>query len=206
VVEVLVFTRTTGYRHESIPAGVVALGGVATEDPSVFTPESLRRFAAVVFLNTSGEVLTDPGRRAFEEYVRGGGGFVGVHCAAATEEDWPFYRSLVGASFAGHPDVQPATIRVVDSSHPATAHLGPEWHRTDEWYDFHAPPTGVRVLLRLDESSYSGGRMGDDHPLAWCHSVHGGRSFYTALGHTVASYSEPAVRAHLAGAVAWVTG
>jgi len=213
---VLVFSRTTGYRHESIPAGVAALaelgrlGGFpveSTEDAAAFTVAGLRRYGVVVFLNTSGDVLDDAQRSAFEGYVRGGGGFVGVHCAAATEPGWPFYRWLVGAAFVDHPDVQPATVRVADPSHPATTDLPAVWPRVDEWYNFDAVPrAGPRVLLRVDESSYDGGAMGPDHPVAWCHDEAGGRALYTALGHTVEAYAEPALRAHLAGALAWAAG
>jgi type 1 glutamine amidotransferase len=212
--EVLVFSRTAGYRHESIPAGVAALTEVArtrgltvtaTEDAAAFTGSELRRYLAVVFLNTSGDVFDDDQRDAFEAYVHGGGGFLGVHCAAATEPAWPFYRSLVAADFRRHPEVQPATLRVEDHDHLATRHLGRTWGRTDEWYDFEVSPRErVRVLLSLEESSYRGGGMAGDHPIAWCHSHFGGRSFYTALGHTVASYRERLFREHLRGALAWV--
>lgn len=212
---VLVFTRTAGYRHESIEAGVAALGELAadegfeitaTEDAAVFCPPVLDEVAAVVFLNTSGDVFTDAQRAAFRAYVEGGGGFVGVHCAAATETGWRFFAELVGARFVGHPPVQQATLRVEDRDHPATAHLDEIWIRTDEWYDFAESPRGrVHVLLRIDESSYSGGKMGADHPLAWCHEVGAARAFYTALGHTVESYAEPAFREHLLGGIRWVT-
>ncbi|KIR61350.1 MULTISPECIES: ThuA domain-containing protein [Micromonospora] len=205
---ILLFTRTTGFRHDSIPAGVRTMrelhdAAENTEDPAAFTPDNLARFAAVVFLNTNGDVLTDAGRTAFEAYVRGGGGFLGVHSAAATEYGWAFYRELVGAWFDRHPPVQPARITVAEPRHPATAHLPTTWERVDEWYDFRSRPD-ARVLLRADESTYRGGTMGGDHPLAWCHERCGGRSFYTALGHTVESYAEPEFRAHLAGALRWV--
>lgn len=208
---VLVFTKTAEYRHESIEAGAAALAEDfdvdATEDAGAFTPANLGRYAAVVFLNTSGTVLDDGQREALESYVTGGGGFVGVHCAAATEYGWPAYGALIGAWFDKHPEVQPATIRVEDPSHPATAHLPQPWERVDEWYDFHANPRPyVKVLLTVDEASYQGGSMGADHPLAWCRSYGRGRSFYTALGHTVESYAEPAMRAHLAGGIRWAAG
>jgi type 1 glutamine amidotransferase len=213
--EVLVFTRTAGFRHDSIAAGVRALreiGAVdgfavtATGDGSAFTAGNLDRYAAVVFLNTTGDVL-DPGRQAaFEAYIRGGGGFLGVHAAADTEYDWPFYGQLVGAYFARHPRVQRADVRVVDRDHPATAHLPATWTRTDEWYDFRAPPRGVRVLATLDESSYAGGGMGADHPTAWCRAYAGGRSFYTGGGHTAQAYAEPDFRDHLLGAVRYAAG
>lgn len=206
---ILVFSRTTGFRHESIAAGVRAVRALhaeveATEDPAAFTSANLSRFAAVVFMNTNGAVLTAAGRAAFEAYVRGGGGFLGVHSAAATEYDWPFFGELVGAWFDQHPAVQPATITVADADHPATAHLPPTWRRVDEWYDFRTHPT-ARVLLRVDESTYDGGGMGPDHPIAWCHEHLGGRALYTAVGHTIESYAEPALRQHLGQALRWVT-
>jgi type 1 glutamine amidotransferase len=213
---VLVFSRTAGFRHDSIPAGIAALrdlgatGGYAvdaTEDAHAFTGANLARYRAVVFLNTTGDVL-DPGQQeSFESYVRGGGGYVGVHAAADTEYGWPFYGELVGTWFASHPAVQPARIVVEDRRHPATAHLGPSWSRTDEWYNFRADPRPrVHVLLALDESTYSGGSMRTDHPIAWCHPVGAGRAFYTGGGHTVESYAEPAFRAHLLGAVRYAAG
>jgi uncharacterized protein len=205
-VTVLVFSRTTGYRHKSIPAGIEAFRQLSddvqtTEDPTAL--EDLAGVDAVVFLNTNGEVLTDAARAGLERYVRDGGGFLGVHSAAATEYDWPFYGDLVGAWFDRHPAVQPATITVSDSDHPATAHLPVAWARVDEWYDFRSRPD-ARVLLRVDESTYEGGGMGADHPLAWCHERLGGRTFYTALGHTTESYAEPAFRQHLSNALEWV--
>ncbi|HEY3010555.1 MAG TPA: ThuA domain-containing protein [Micromonosporaceae bacterium] len=214
--DILVFSKTTGYRHESITAGVRAfreLGTAngfavtATEDATAFTAESLRRYAAVVFLNTTGDVLDRAQRSTFEAYIRGGGGFVGVHSAADTEYRWPFYGGLVGAYFARHPAIQRATLRVEDRRNPATAHLGETWVRTDEWYDYRTNPRpAVRVLASLVESSYSGGRTGADHPIAWCHAYQGGRSFYTGGGHTTGSYAEPDFRAHLLGGLRYAAG
>lgn len=212
---VLVYSRTTGYRHDSIPAGVATVGELgaehgftvdATEDPAVFTPDNLSRYAAVVFLNTTGDVLDAAGRAAFEGYINGGGGFVGVHAAADTEHNWPFYGELVGAYFAQHPPVQPATVEVVDRTHPATAHLPTRWKRTDEWYDYRTRPTDARILAVLDETSYTGGQMGRPHPHAWCRTYAGGRTFYTGGGHTVEAYAEPAFRTHLLGAIRWAAG
>jgi type 1 glutamine amidotransferase len=214
--DVLVFSRTAGYRHDSIPAGIQAVHALgeansftvtATEDAAQFSAANLARFQAVVFLNTTGDVLDSTQQTAFEAYVRGGGGFVGVHAAADTEYDWPFYGDLVGARFASHPAVQPATVRVEDRAHPATAHLPAVWKRTDEHYDFRTNPRATaRVLATLDESTYSGGKMGADHPITWCKPVQDGRSFYTGLGHTKASYAEPAFRQLLLGAIRYAAG
>jgi len=214
--QVLVFSKTAGFRHDSIPAGIAAIRGLgrangfsvsATENAKAFTPRRLRGLAAVVFLNTTGDVLGPSQQRAFKRYVRRGGGWVGIHSAADTEYGWPFYGRLLGAYFKQHPAIQQATIDVGDRSHPSTRHLPAQWTRTDEWYDFRSNPRGaVHVLATLDESTYSGGTMGADHPIAWCHRFKGGRAFYTAGGHTIGSYSEPEFRRHLLGGILWAAG
>jgi type 1 glutamine amidotransferase len=213
---VLVFSKTAGFRHESIPAGIQAireLGAAhgfavdATQDAGAFTPANLTRYQAVVFLSTSGDILDPAQQSAFESYIRGGGGFAGVHSAADTECSWPFYGALVGAYFDSHPAIQAATLTVEDRTHPATVHLERTWSRTDEWYNYRTNPRArVRVLVTLDEPSYSGGTMGADHPLAWWRAYEGGRSFYTGMGHTSESYAEPAFRAHLLGGIQYAAG
>jgi type 1 glutamine amidotransferase len=206
--QVLVYTATAAYRHACIPAAVAAFGELgaehgftvhATEEPL----RSLDGYDAVVFLSTSGEVLDEPGRVALLDHIAGGGGFLGVHSAACTEYEWPAYGELLGARFAGHPPMQPAVL-TVDRSHPATAHLPRQWHRTDEWYDFRTPPRDVTVLATVDEATYTGGGMGADHPLVWYRRHGRGRSFYTALGHAAEAYDDPVFRAHLLGALGWV--
>jgi len=213
-VRVLVYSRTAGYRHASIPDGIAAIEALGrelgfgvehTEDPSWFSDSTLARFRAVVFLSTTGDVLDDAQQPAFERFVEGGGGFVGVHAAADTEYDWPWYGGLVGAWFDRHPAIQPATLAVTDTTHPSTRCLPPTWSRTDEWYDFRAPPPdAARILLTIVEDSYRGGRMGATHPMSWAQLWGGGRSWYTALGHTAESYREPAFLDHLAGGLLWV--
>ncbi|WP_247702768.1 ThuA domain-containing protein [Streptomyces sp. F63] len=213
---ILVFSKTAGFRHDSIPDGIAALRDLgarndflvdATEDATAFTPGNLDRYGAVVFLSTTGDVLDAEQQRAFEDYIGDGGGYVGIHAAADTEYDWPFYGGLAGAYFASHPQIQPATVLVEDRAHPATAHLGPAWDRTDEWYNYRTNPRNTaRVLASLDESSYSGGTMDGDHPIAWCQEYEGGRAFYTGLGHTRESYAEPAFLTHLLGGIRYATG
>ncbi|MBX9393825.1 ThuA domain-containing protein [Streptomyces sp. TRM72054] len=205
----LVFTRTTAYRHDSIPAAVAALRALGdfgvhhTEEPADLEIP-LDGYAAVVFLSTSGEVLTAPGRERLAAYVEAGGGFVGVHAAACTEYEWPYYGELLGARFDRHPAYQPGKAVVEDRDHPATRHLPAVWDFTDEWYDFRSNPRGVvRVLVSADESSYEGGGMGDDHPLVWCREKGAGRVFYTALGHASEAYTDPGFRAHLRGGIRW---
>jgi cytochrome c len=215
---VLVFTKTAGFRHSSIPTAVRAVRDLgarsgfsvdATEDAGLFTDANLGRYAAVVFLMTTGDVLNAGQQAAFERYVRRGGGFAGVHSAADTEYDWPWYGGLLGAYFRNHPQIQRGIVRVATDRHPSTAGLPRRWTRTDEWYNFARNPRGsVRVLATMDEASYApgDGAMGADHPIAWAHEYQGGRAWYTAGGHTEESYSEPLFRRHLLGGIRYAAG
>ncbi|MYW31445.1 ThuA domain-containing protein, partial [Streptomyces sp. SID2119] len=213
---VLVFSKTAGFRHDSIPAGIAALKEIgkdtnitvdSTESAAQFTTSNLARYDAVAFLSTTGDVLNADQQKAFENYVATGGGYVGIHAAADTEYDWEFYGGLVGAYFDSHPQIQPATVRIEDHDHPATAHLDEEWERTDEWYNYRTNPRDkAKVLATLDETTYTGGNMKGDHPISWCQTYQGGRSFYTGLGHTKESYAETAFRQHLSGGLRYATG
>lgn len=209
--ELLIFTRTAGFNHSSIPTGVACvtelaleLGLTATEtkDPAHFTDENLERFAAVVFLSTTGDVLDPAGQSAFERYIQSGGAYFGIHAATDTEYDWPWYTGLAGAQFANHPRIQEAQLVRTDAAFRATAFLPTPWVRTDEWYNFKAISPDITPVLLLDESSYEGGTNGT-HPAAWYQTYDGGRAFYTAGGHTVESFGEPLFRRHLKEALAW---
>jgi len=197
---VLVFSKTAGFRHSAIPAGIAAIRQLgtqngfavtATEDAAQFSTANLAQYQAVVWLSTTGDVLNDAQQSAFQSYIGSGGGYVGVHAASDTEYDWPWYGGLVGAYFASHPAIQQASVRVAVPRNVATAHLPQTWQRTDEWYNYRTNPRArVRVLMNLNESTYSGGSMGD-HPITWCQNYGGGRAFYTGLGHTEQSYTDP---------------
>jgi type 1 glutamine amidotransferase len=215
----LVFSKTGGFRHASIKDGKLALRKLAlehnfvidfTEDAAVFTDANLARYDAVIFLMTTGKILDDNQKAAFERYIRAGGGYAGVHSASDTEYTWSWYGGLVGAYFDrihGHSKVVQATIHVTDRTHPSTMMLPSVWVRTDEWYNFASNPRGkVNVLMTIDESTYRGGTMGADHPIAWYHEYDGGRAWYTALGHTAASYYEPLFLAHLWGGIMYAAG
>jgi type 1 glutamine amidotransferase len=216
---VLVFTRTTGFRHDSISDGIAlvqTLGAAngfsvdTTEDTAVFTSQGLSAYRAVIFLNTSGEVLNAGEQAAFEAYIRQGGGWVGIHSAADTEHVWPFYGELLGggAWFVSHPPIQTATLRVEDGTHPSTRHYPARFSFTDEWYNFRTNPrNAVDVLLAIDETSYDAGSgaMGD-HPIAWCHRISLGRAWYTGLGHRSETYAEASYAQHLLGGILWAAG
>lgn len=216
--QILVFTKTTGWRHSSIEAGVKAIKKLGeeqhfqvtqTEDAFSFHPENLKKYQLVLFLSTTEEVLNESQQKAFEDYIKNGGAYMGIHAAADTEYQWPFYNKLVGAYFESHPNnpnVLQATLSTTDSSHPATAHLPAQFQRTDEWYNYKNIQPHIQVLLHLEESSYKGGTQGEEHPIAWYHDNLGGRAFYTGGGHTEASFEEPDFLKHLLGGIEYCLG
>ncbi len=212
----LLFSKTEGFRHGSIPDAIDAIRTIAeqdgfqvdqTEDAAAFNVANLSQYQAVMFLMTTGNVLDDQQQAAFEDYLRAGNGYAGLHSATDTEYDWEWYGNLVGAYFANHPSIQDAVLDIEIDNHPSTQNLPNPWLRRDEWYNFRTNPRGqVTVLATIDESSYSGGSMGDDHPIAWFHDFDGGRSWYTAGGHTSASYEEPGFLAHILGGLQYAAG
>lgn len=208
---VLVFSKTEGWRHDSIEPGIEAVQDLgeehnfavtSTEDADYFTEENLSGYDVVLFLNTTLTVFEDSHRENFKNFIQSGGGFAGVHSASDTEYDWPWYGDLVGAYFDNHPNnpnVRDAVIDVIDHSHPSTEHLPERWERADEWYNFGYFNDDVQVLLMLDTDSYEGSDHPGNHPIAWYHEYDGGRAFYTALGHTAESFSESYFLDHLLG-------
>ncbi|MBE7175438.1 MAG: ThuA domain-containing protein [Mucilaginibacter polytrichastri] len=212
--KILVYSETNGFRHDNITegiAGVKKLGEEngfeidASEDSTVFTPENLKKYKAVFFLNTTGNILSGEQRTAFQQFIRNGGGFIGIHAAADCMYDFPWYNQLVGAWFESHPKIQEAKLLVLDKNHPATKGISSPWMHTDEWYNFKSfHGDKVKVIMRVDESSYEGGKMGEFHPIAWYHKFEGARAFYTELGHTKEDFSDPVFLKHLAGGIRYV--
>lgn len=216
---VLVFSKTSGYHHDSIPAGqqaITELGAehgfdvTITDDASVFTDAGLTPYKTVVFLNTTSgatPILSADQRAAFERYIRRGGGYTGIHSASDTEYDWAWYGQLVGAYFDKHPAIQPLKVQVDDRVHPSTRDLPQTWAMTEEPYDFRTNPRGnVHVLASYDTRSYTGHTMGADHPISWCQNFDGGRSWYTGLGHGASAYSDVNFRSHILGGIEWAAG
>ncbi len=216
--KVLLFVKTKGYHHESIPAGIAAIkklgdeqhfGVDTTTDASVFTDDDLKAYKAVIFLSTTGNILNADQQVALQRYMQAGGGFMGIHAAADAEYNWAWYNKLVGAYFKSHPqdpNVRKATVVITDSANAAMKGLPLQWERTDEWYNYKNIAPDIQVLARLDEDSYEGGENGRNHPIAWYHTVDGGRAFYTGGGHTPESFSEPLFLQHLAGGIQYAMG
>ncbi len=217
---ILVFSKTLGYRHASITNGIAAIQQFgsqhgfaveASEDSTVFTPENLARFQAVVFLSATGDILNPEQEAAFRDYVLGGGGFAAIHGAVfgpnACEDKWAWYGEVFNCAFSNHSAIVPAQVQITDAMQPSTRALPARWSRTDEWYNFTGTPRGqARVLACVDESTYKGGAMGDDHPIAWCRRIGKGRVWYTAMGHTESSFSEPLFLQHILGGIQTAAG
>lgn len=214
-VRVLVFSKTAGFRHNSITAGKLALLKIGeeqnikvdtSENAEIFTDDKLKKYNAIVFLSTTGDILNQNQQVAFERFIQAGGGFVGIHAASDTEYDWPWYVQLIGGNFESHPHPQDANLLILDNKHPSTLHLPKVWTRKDEWYNFKNINKSVKVIMTIDEKSYEGGKNGDFHPMSWYHNFDGGRVFYTALGHTDESYSEQNFLKHLTGGLQYAVG
>jgi cytochrome c len=214
--KILVFSKTAEFRHSSIGAGKVALMKLGkengfevdtTENSALFTEKNLQKYSAIVFLNTTGDILNDAQQVAFERYIQAGGGWVGIHAATDTEYKWQWYNKLAGAYFNGHPsnpNVQQGDVHLVDGSHVSTKEFPKTWKVKDEFYDFKNFNNQVKVLLTIDEKSYKGGKMGDLHPMSWYHEYDGGKAFYTNFGHEDATFADSVFLKHLMGGLHYV--
>ena len=212
--KILVFSKTLGWRHKSIPSGISALKKLGiennwsldfSEDSLIFNAENLSKYKLIVFLNTTGNILDSKGEKSFEEFIKGGGGFVGIHSASDTEYDWIFYKNMIGAQFESHPKQQNAKLNVHhNTNHPAIGHYGDTFEKFDEWYNFKKPVAShINVLIDIDETSYEGKQMGTKHPISWYLNYEGGRVFYTAMGHTNESYKNPLFIKHIEEGMRW---
>ena len=221
--KVLMVTTTRGWHHESVHAGVLAVqqlalknsfDAVLLEDPNGFTDNNLQQFQAIIFINTTGDILDSAQQKVMERFIQSGKGFVGVHSASDTEYDWEWYTKLVGRMFHIHPTVQTAKMKILDAKFPGLQGFADDKLWTEEWYEFGPEKTtGLNYVLGVDETTYNpkadwgarakGEGMGKLHPLAWYHNYDGGRAFYTALGHLPTNWSEPAFLNHLYAGIFW---
>lgn len=219
---VLIFSKTNGFRHESIEPGIEALKKAGngkgwdvrtTENGAFFNDDYLRRFKVVVFLSTTGDVLTPDQEKSLEKFIENGGGYVGIYAASDTEYDWAWYDHLLGTHFRDHPlypEHTPDAELITDTrTHPTTRHLPARWHKVDEWYNFKKSVRGqdsVEVLLTLNEASYPAKwpkKMEGDHPISWTNKVGSGRMFYTGMGHTNETFTDKYAMPHIVEGIAW---
>jgi len=214
-IRLLIFSKTNGYRHTSIKEGKKALLKIAyennylidtTENSSYFTSNILRKYSTIIFLNTTMDILDGEEQKGFKHFINNGGGFIGIHAAADTEYDWPWYGKLVGAYFKNHPPgTSTATITTIDNSHVSTNHLPKVWEKKDEWYNYKDINPNINILCNLEERSYKGGENGESHPIVWYHNYDGGRSFYTGFGHTKESFYNDKFLKLLLGAIQYTS-
>jgi type 1 glutamine amidotransferase len=223
--KILIYTRNgEGYVHDNIEASVKALQEICNEinvetevsdNPESFSGVNLSRFNAVIFTNTNNEAfLTEDQRDEFKEFIKSGGGFIGIHSACGSERNWPWFWAMLGGKFLRHPPLQPFDIRVIDKNNPSTGFLPDPWKWEDECYFMNNLNPDIHVLLAVDLNTikdenmdeYPGKTFGDLFPLSWCHQFDGGREWYTALGHKIEHYSDPLFRQHLSGGIRWVLG
>jgi len=214
---ILVYSKTTGFRHDCIPSGKLALINMGkehgfavdtTENANAFTVENLKKYQVVVFLCTTHRVLDTVQKAAFAAWLHRGGGFVGIHAATDTEYGWPYYNKLVGAWFVGHPgpkNVRTGTLHVTDPKAIPTQDMPGEFVRTDEWYNFKDIQPDNHILVTIDQTTYDFG-TDKQHPVSWTRSFDGARIFYTSMGHTKETYLEPLFLNHLWGGIRFVTG
>lgn len=208
---ILLFSKTTGFRHsESIDASKAVFADLAkqngwflyeTEAGGVFNAAQLAKFSAVIFNNSTGRVLNDEQKAAFETYVKNGGSFIGVHGTGDFSHHWNWYEDqLIGAQFSHHPIQPPVQKTQLTLQTVADSILGnqltPQFTHTDEWYVFFENPSkkGFKVVYNIDgESIVTSGNMlwikdkdfgmGKNQPVAWYNTVEKGKTFYTSIGH-----------------------
>lgn len=216
---ILVFSKTEGFRHASISSGIKMLYDqskqqnwiiTVTEDASLLRDDLLSKMDLAVFMNPTGDAIDEAGQAAFEKFIKSGKSFVGIHAAADCEYEWPFYGNLVNGYFLTHPPAQEATVIFENYDHPAMKPFeGMKTYTTvDEWYTFKENPRPkVNVLARLDESTITKSNNDkwkmEDHPLIWWTEKGETRSFYTVFGHTHEAFQDKLVIEHITNAINW---
>jgi len=213
--KVLIFSKTKGFRHKSIEHGREVIADLclsnnisvdSTEDAELFTFKNLQQYDALIFLNSTGDLFNEKQQKALVKYINNGGGFVGIHAATDAEYEWEWYGRMAGGYFKSHPEQQNAKIKVLSKDHASTIMLPDEFVRWDEWYDFKSINPDIIVLAKLDETSYEGGTMDNDHPIIWYHEFEGGRVFYSGFGHTNETFDEPLMQKHMLGGILYAVG
>lgn len=215
---ILVYTKNgKGYIHDNIPSAVEAIKAigaqekftvVVSDDPSVFTEASLKKFRLLVFPSTNNDVFdTDAQRLAFRRYIEAGGGFVGLHSVTGTERNWTWFKMLIGCTFAWHAKFQAFTVRAMDTEHPSMQGVPLEWKRSDELYFGKELYPVTHILMAhqissLDQADKAkikehAGAYAEYYPAVWYNHFQGGHVWVSTLGHSKETYLDPVYRNHL---------
>ena len=221
---VLVYSGSTGFRHDSIPAAVEALKSIGakagyvvdtSEDPEIFTAEKLKAYKAIVLVSTTtdpkkpeSEWFVGARRDALQGFLKDGKGILALHAAGDSHYHWPWYGKMIGGYFERHPKGTPKGVQtVVDAKHPATAKLPTTIERNEEWYYYKDFDPTMHVLITVDPATIGEGEADVNvNPLVWYHDYGGGRVFYSGLGHTSESYSEPYLVTLITGGLTYAVG
>jgi uncharacterized protein len=178
-----------------------------TADAGEFTASRLENYAAVVWLDTAGNVLDAGQKSAYEQFHRRGRGSVAIHSGGVnTEKDWSWYRKLASTTTVSSWGRREYTIVNLDASHPANFAWPMIRRKTADWFRFASPPhpgPDARVLLAIDDPMFP---LGVCYPVSWCSEPEEGRYFYTAFGGSPEDYSDEIFLSHLARGIEWAAG
>lgn len=215
---ILIFGKTLRPAHaEIIPGAIKSLGvlltkngfeAVVTQDSAVFSSDVLKSFNSIVLLDVSEGILNSEQKAAIEKFVDSGKGLLSIHASISAGKDWPWYKTKIGTLFLDHPPIQKGLIRVLEPTHPSMSTIGEKWSQNDEWYNFtDSLSANYKVLAEIDESTYQGGKMGERHPITWCHEDGRARVWFTAMGHDESLYTnmDSGFAKQLLGAAKWVS-
>ena len=226
-VKVLVYTKNgKGYVHENIPSAIMCIQKLGrqygfktdvSDDAAVFTEENLKQYSLLIFTSTNNDVFdTDAQRLAFRRFMEAGGGFVGIHSVIGTERNWPWFKMMLGGTFAWHPKFQKYKIQVIDPDHPSVAGLPKVWEKEDECYFQKEMYPGIRTLMAHDVSSLDqtekekiaihAGTFSSLYPAVWHQQYDGGNIWITALGHDKKDYENPIYVQHIFQGIKFVAG
>ncbi len=241
----LVFSRSWGYKHQVIPFGkkafellgkkTAAYDVVVSDDVSLFEPQNLKKFDAVVFNNTNNEIFLPEDfdslsakekqkaekydqilKKSFVDFLKGGKGLAVIHAGVASFRKWEEFGEIIGARFDNHPwnSGSTVTLKVEEPDHPLLqAFKSKPFEVTDEIYQVKAPYSRdrLRVLLSIDTSRTNMNvknihRKDGDFAISWIKTYGKGRVFYCALGHEKHIFYDPLILQHLLDAIQFVLG
>ncbi len=210
--KVLIWSRTAGPRHAHLGTALApglnpplnannvaqatlvkwaAERGIKADYTEDLTKFNLNNYQAVIFMSSNRDTLDDTAQTTLMQYIRGGGGFVGIHTAFGAEYSLPYYEGLLGgANFFNHGPNRDGTVETINNRDVSTTGMPETWPFKDEWYNLIPYPSFVNVLLEVDKatSEATPAGHGEHHPVSWCQYYDGGRAWLTTLGHDNAAW------------------